>query len=277
VSLILDALRRADSERERGAVPGLLAQPVPPLPASAARTASRWRYWLALAAAMVLLAAFGAYVVSREAGRPGEPAAAREPAAIAASRTSQAPAPAAASPAATVSPPAARAVPPATAGVAPTPTPAASAVTSAATASPSAVTATAAPAGVAVPARPAEPQFVAEPAPWPAKAERPAPAAAAASLPAAQREVAAAPAMLAPPPEPPVYTREQLPENIRAELPQLTVGGSIYSASPADRSVIINGRIFRESDRLTHDLSLEQIRLKSVVLSYKGYRFEVSF
>ena len=36
MSYILDALRRADAERERGAVPGLHAQPVPPVSADAA-------------------------------------------------------------------------------------------------------------------------------------------------------------------------------------------------------------------------------------------------
>jgi general secretion pathway protein B len=64
---------------------------------------------------------------------------------------------------------------------------------------------------------------------------------------------------------------------VRAELPPLAVGGSISSNDAASRSVIINGRIYRENDRLATDLSLEQIRLKAAVLKYKGYRFEIQF
>jgi general secretion pathway protein B len=57
MSYILDALRRADSERERGAVPGIHAQPVP---ASAAhdddpRSVIKPWMWGVAAAAMVLL------------------------------------------------------------------------------------------------------------------------------------------------------------------------------------------------------------------------------
>jgi general secretion pathway protein B len=122
------------------------------------------------------------------------------------------------------------------------------------------------------PPRPAEPQPVAEPAPWPESRK-------------VQEKTTAAPKRIeipveqvaaAPSPQP-VYTREQLPENIRAELPQFAVGGSIYSNNAAERSVIINGRIYRENDRLTADLTLEEIRLRGAVLRYKGYRFEVGF
>jgi general secretion pathway protein B len=57
MSLILDALKRADAERSRGSVPGLHAQPLAGAPSPAAR--SRPAGWLALAAIVVaaLLAA----------------------------------------------------------------------------------------------------------------------------------------------------------------------------------------------------------------------------
>ncbi len=51
----------------------------------------------------------------------------------------------------------------------------------------------------------------------------------------------------------------------------------MYSTNAANRSLVINGQLFRENDQLTADLSLEQIRLKSAVLKYKGYRFEIQF
>jgi hypothetical protein len=35
--------------------------------------------------------------------------------------------------------------------------------------------------------------------------------------------------------------------------------------------------LFRERDRLTQDLSLEEIKLKAAIFSFRGYRFEVLF
>ena len=59
MSYILDALKRADAQRERGQVPGLNAQPVPAAPAPAAR--SRLAWWLGLACGGVAVAALAAY------------------------------------------------------------------------------------------------------------------------------------------------------------------------------------------------------------------------
>lgn len=248
MSLILDALRKADAERERGAVPGLHAQPMP-LPASEGRARARslpW-LWLAIGALAVLAAALAWRVAGRVESRSLVEA------------TAAAPPPAAA----------------ASAAAATTTTPAA----------PPAAPPAANPPGT--PTASAPPQFVAEPAPWPTQDSRkpavPEP------VPAAKRAASAAPAeaAVAPVPapapvaaaaaEPPVYAREQLPPQIRAELPPLAFGGAIYSSNPADRSLIVNGRLLRENDRLTGELTLEQIRLKAAVFRYKGYRFEVGF
>lgn len=233
MSLILDALRRADSERERGAVPGLHAQQVPVVSTEAAPRPrfSAW-HWIALGITSAILVALASYIVAREAAPPMAGTAAR-----------------------------------------PLPTPSVTAAASAAP--PASVTP---PAAAAVTTNPAQLQQVAEPARWPInehrKAEEKPVSAAPATVPANEKP---APPFNAAPAEPPVYTREQLPENIRAELPQLAVGGAIYSTDAASRSVIINGRIYRENDRLTTDLTLEQIKLKAAVLLYKGYRFEIRF
>ena len=235
MSLILDALRRADSERERerGAVPGLHAQQMEP---AAAETTAAVRVlpWLAVAivAAAVLLAAAAWLVAGRETPR------------------------AAAAPAVAQSVAQAPALPPA----------------------PPAAAAASAPPVPAPTASPPEPRPVAEPAPWTApdggrKAGTEAVAAAAAPTP----EVRTLTAPSVAPAEARITSREQLPEDLRAQLPPLAVGGSIYSASAAERSLIIDGRIVRENDRLTADLTLEQIRPKSAVLRFKGHRFEIVF
>ena len=56
-----------------------------------------------------------------------------------------------------------------------------------------------------------------------------------------------------------------------------TVGGAIYSETPSDRMVILNGQVFHEGDKPAADTVLEQIRLKSAILNFRGQRYEVSF
>ena len=74
-----------------------------------------------------------------------------------------------------------------------------------------------------------------------------------------------------------MYSRDQLPPDIRAALPQFTIGGNAYSPDPSARSLIVNGQLYREKDRLTQELALEEIKLRSAIFSVRGYRFEVLF
>jgi general secretion pathway protein B len=214
VSLILDALRKADAERERGAVPGLHAQPAPlaTVEAPAARATPRWLWaggGMAVGVAVVI-----AWIALGHTPAP--------PAAVAL------PAPTTASP----PPPA---LPP-----------------------------------PAAPATATMPPLMAEPAPWPGSDAR-----RSEQAPAANAGAGAAP-------EPRVLTAEsvpvapeQLPPHIRAQLPQLTFGGSIYSSNPVSRSLIVNGRLHRETDEVLPGLTLEQIRPKGAVFNFRGHRFEV--
>jgi general secretion pathway protein B len=68
-----------------------------------------------------------------------------------------------------------------------------------------------------------------------------------------------------------------LAPDVRAQLPHLAVGGAIYSDTPSARMVILNGQVFHEGDKPAADTVLEQIRLKSAVLNFRGQRYEVSF
>jgi len=69
----------------------------------------------------------------------------------------------------------------------------------------------------------------------------------------------------------------ELPQETRAQLPRLAVGGAIYSPSPSARMVILNGQVWHEGDKPAPDTVLEQIRLKSAVLNYRGQRYEIAF
>ena len=207
MSLILDALRKADSERERKSVPGLHTQPVPQLSLEAPVPVrpKRW-LWIALGVGVGLLASLAWYFLGRDTARP----------------------------------PVERSVPAPdhVAGIAAAPAP---------VAPPNAV--------VPEPVR-----ELAPPAPWPVPERK---ASGKAGSPASAT--------------PAVYAREQLPDNVRAALPPLAVGGSIYSSTPASRSLILDGRLYRESDQLSSDLQLEEIGQKTAVLRFKGYRFEIRY
>jgi general secretion pathway protein B len=229
MSYILDALRRADAERERDPGRGIHAHPVP-LPAESSRRLPLWI--VALAVALVLLVA-GALLL-RPAPRvaldlnmppPNAPVAKQPP---------------------VVAPP----VMPVSAEVSPP-----------------------APAPQAVERAPERPIVKAHAAP-----ARTAPAA----------PVAAAPAPVTPviPPEPvpaanPAQDRvlaiSELPPDIQRELPKLQISGGVYSDNPAQRMLIVGGQVVPEGGEAAAGVAVEQIRAKSAVLRFRGYRFSVQY
>ncbi len=76
---------------------------------------------------------------------------------------------------------------------------------------------------------------------------------------------------------PRIHALDELPAEIRRQIPALVIGGASYSSNPSSRMLIVNGQVFHERDRLTPDLQLQQIRLKSAVLDFKGYRYEIKY
>lgn len=74
-----------------------------------------------------------------------------------------------------------------------------------------------------------------------------------------------------------VYRLDELPEGVRRDFPKLAVSGAMYSERAADRMVVFNGQVFHEGDALGRDLKLRQIKLKSAVLEFRGYRVEIGY
>jgi len=227
MSYILEALRRAEAQRQRGAVPGLHAQPASAAladPALTRRAGARRSWRLVWILAAVLLLAAGARWWLGPSGSSG-----LEP---------------------TVGPAQPVAVVPV-----------------ARIAAPALEPALAAP--LAVPVAPALASSAA--------------AVNNAALPPRVASSAALPLLAAPLPAtalasaPRLPTLAELPETVRRELPVFTLGGSVYAEQASQRMVIINGQVMREGDRLAPELLLQQIRLKSVLLDYRGQRFELLF
>ena len=67
----------------------------------------------------------------------------------------------------------------------------------------------------------------------------------------------------------------ELPADARRSLPPLAFGGSIYSNTPANRLLIVNGQLMHEGDSLGPGVTLEQIKPKAAVLIIGGQRYEI--
>ncbi len=249
MSYILDALRRADMERDRGVVPGLHTQGLPPLTGEelpAPRLGLR--VW-----GLAALAALAVAGLVWALAKPERPA----PATRSAAAPVVAPPPAAA-PAAPPAAAASSAIAPAPAQpmrpeivVVTVPVPAAEA--------PPRPTLAAAPPPVLDPPRETAPPQGVPSKPVAAKAPLPAPAPASAAAP------------------PRVYALHELPAEVRRAIPPLVVNGSVYSKNPADRFLIVNGLVAHESDSVAPDVVLETIGPRSAVLSALGHKFEISY
>jgi len=247
MSYILDALRRAEAERERGAVPSLQSQQHTVIDDDAAPARPRSLVWAVVALAIAVLVLLAWNLFGGTAPQARSPVEGSITTPVPAPLPTLQPAPAPPTAAARVQPSAAGAVP-ADAAAAPAP----------------AMQPTAPPSPVA-PSPPARTVTDARRAPAAAPAKR------AAATTAAASGAATATA------EPRVHPQSELPDDIRRDLPKLVIGGSSYSGDAASRMVMINGQVFHEGDRLAPDLVLERIRLKSAVLAFKGWRYEVLF
>ena len=219
MSYILDALRRADSERERGSVPKLHANPAPADLIDDERVGPRWHAWAwgAIAISLLLLGALASQWLSRDGRELSSPSAAPPP--------SAAPVPQAATP-----PPAAPS------DLAP------------------------GPALVRLQAPQALPLEV----PAPAAAPRQ-PSSGAAAATRGQASADRVPGM------------NELPDEIRRQLPALVTGGAMYSETPANRMLIINGQVFHEGDKVAPKLVLEKIKLNAAELSFNGHRYSIGY
>ncbi len=287
MSYVLDALKKADAERERGSVPGLYAQPVRGMAAdaSSARQLPGWA-WALMGGGVVSVAVVAGLMLGRGANGDADarqasgqapaqtpPARAATPAVAVAAATPPAPAEMARAAQPAVAPPVVSVTPAAAVPTAPT----------------AAVSNTSAAIGPTAPVVPPVPGAVAAAAPAtqmpPARTAAPP-----AALPSATKSPAATPHVTSTPhstshtanasgndPEGRILSLQELPPDLRRALPTLNVGGSVYSEHAPSRFVIINGQIYHENDKLTPELTLEQIRLKLAVLRYKDVRFRIMF
>ncbi|MEY4100705.1 MAG: hypothetical protein RL300_1876 [Pseudomonadota bacterium] len=215
MSYILDALKRADAERERGAAPGLHTRHQ--ISSNSPTTSGANRpLWHAVAGGAVLLALAAAFWFWRAPANP---------------------------------PPIAE-------------TPAVASVTNAPVVAAPKVQVQLQPLTPPAPAR-----TTAEPSTKPVT-----PAKVAVSEPAKAAGPAATSAATAPAVAP---LLADLPQDLRSQIPKITISGSVYSDSPAQRLLLVNNLVLPQGSQLASDLTLEEIQRSNSVFVFRGTRFRV--
>ena len=262
MSYILEALKKAQAERQLGNAPDIHTPAPSQVPAAAVK-ADRKPLLIGLGVGLAL-AGLAAGIVLRAKTPPAAPAVlAQATPAVALPPAPGAPVIVAADalPARPVDAP-----PPARANDAPAPAPAASrpAATPVPTPPPASPRVAASPKPSAAAARDPVPEPVYLPAP--ARAPEPAPAAPAAAVRPTD-----------PVQEDNLRTLQQLPEAIQREVPKVAVGGYIYSPNPADRLLLIDKTLRREGEEVAPGLVLERLMPKYAVMNYRGTRYRVAY
>jgi general secretion pathway protein B len=261
MSYILEALKKAQAERQLGNAPDIHTPAPSPVPAAAAK-ASRKPLLIGLGVGLAV-AGLAVGIVSRTRTPPVQPTA---PAVLAQATPAVALPPAPSAPVVL----AADALP-ARPVAAPLPAPAAR-ISNAPAPSP------AAPSQPAVAPVPSPPRAAA-PKPSQAAARDPVPEAVYLPAPARAPEPAPAAPVRAPDQvqEENLRTLQQLPEAIQREVPKVAVGGYIYSPNPADRLLLIDKTLRREGEEVAPGLVLERLMPKYAVMNYRGTRYRVGY
>ncbi|MES2999821.1 MAG: general secretion pathway protein GspB [Pseudomonadota bacterium] len=263
MSYILDALRKADAQRERDPARGIHAQPLQgPVDSPGGAPMRRPALWAAAVAGVAVIAGAAWYLA-----RPGAPEVRSAP-------QVEAKAPRAAMP----PPPAAQVLPPPVV-VARAPVINAPAIIPVQAPAPAPTQAT-----VQAPPLPAREASRAEPAPLvtaPTAAGQP-PGMTPFQGPRGAG-MSPVPANTAPMPPPravaPIPPSQPLPpvQGLPPDAPKLVINGGVYSANPAQRMLIVNGQVVKEGADLGSGVKLEQITAKSAVLGFRGARYTVGY
>jgi general secretion pathway protein B len=245
MSYILEALKKAQAERQLGNAPTIHA-PQPVQAAEPGVAASRKPLFIGLGAGALVVVAGALFMWQRGSVPAPSPAPASAPALAGRELAATAPAPASA----------------------------------AAGAASNTLEVSAPPEPVAPPrpAHVAEPRVAEAPArPAPSAAVRTAPVAAAPRATPAPVSVSTPAPASAPAPEDSLPYLHQLPDTIQRDIPRVSFGGYMYSANPADRLLLVDKALRHEGEEVGPGLVLEKLLPKAAVMNYRGVRYRVAY
>jgi len=252
MSYILEALKKAQAERQLGNAPTIHA-PQPVQAAQPGAAASRRPLLVGLGAGALVVVLGGLFVWQRTPAPAAVPAIAAQPAA-----------------------PTVSAAPVQAPAQIPAPVPASAPPVAAAASNTLEVSAP-----PAQPAPPPRPAHVAE-APRSAAPALAAARAGESTAPARVPAVAAVPARALPPssspsPEDSLPYLAQLPDAMQREVPRVAFGGYMYSANPADRLLLVDKTLRHEGEEVAPGLVLEKLLPKAAVMNFRGMRYRVPY
>ncbi len=74
-----------------------------------------------------------------------------------------------------------------------------------------------------------------------------------------------------------MLTFAELPPEVQRDLPKLAISGGVYSDNAAQRMLIVNGQVLGEGAEPAPGVVLEQIRARTAVWRFRGYRYSVTY
>jgi general secretion pathway protein B len=67
----------------------------------------------------------------------------------------------------------------------------------------------------------------------------------------------------------------QIPQSLRESMPELRITVLVYAVNPQDRFLLINGERLREKDEVSDGLVVEEIQRDRAIFTFRDYRFQV--
>lgn len=72
-----------------------------------------------------------------------------------------------------------------------------------------------------------------------------------------------------------IQSLQELPEPIQRAIPQIALGGYMYSKNPSDRLLLIDKVLRKEGEEVAPGLLLEKLQPKQAVFRFRGYRYKI--
>ena len=70
---------------------------------------------------------------------------------------------------------------------------------------------------------------------------------------------------------------DELSQDLRRQIPPLAITGSVYSANPDKRLLLVNNQVLAQGSLAAPEVTLVEIQAKSSVFSFRGTRFRVVY
>jgi len=74
-----------------------------------------------------------------------------------------------------------------------------------------------------------------------------------------------------------IFAVTELPADVQKDLPKLAITGGVHSENAAQRMLVVGGKVVNEGAELAPGVVLDQIRPRTAVLKFRGFRYSVGY